>query len=202
VVSTTRYACIILAAGEGRRAGGYKPLMPLGDGTVVDRVIAAATGIADVRVVGGHGFERLESHLKRCWPEVTVVRNELWERGMFSSVQAGLAGVEGAAFVHPADVPGPGAAIYRALADAYEKGARDVVRPLSDGRRGHPVLLSPAAVRAVREADPEATLREALASLPGADVPVSDDLVLFDFDTLEELAALRARLGVDAGRGG
>jgi len=196
-----RYACIILAAGEGRRAGGYKPLMPLGEGTVVDRVIAAASTIADVRVVGGHGFERLEQHLARRWPGVTVVRNERWERGMFSSVQAGLEGVETAAFVHPADVPGPGAEIYRALAEAYERDPRDVVRPTFGGRRGHPILLSSAAVQAVQEADPEDTLREALDPLLSADVAVVDDLVLYDFDTLEEFAALRVRLGVDTGRG-
>ena len=201
-MSLKKYVCIILAAGEGRRAGGYKPLMPLGAGTVVDRVIAAATKIADVRVVGGHGFERLESHLKRCWPGVTVVRNERWERGMFSSVQAGLAGVASAAFVHPADVPGPGAEIYGALAEAYERDPQDVVRPTFGGQRGHPILLSPAAVRAVQEEDPDATLREALAPLLSADVAVEDDLVLHDFDTLEELAALRARLGVETGRGG
>jgi molybdenum cofactor cytidylyltransferase len=201
-MASSSFTCIILAAGEGRRAGGYKPLMPLGAGAVVDRVIAAAAKIADVRVVGGHGFERLESHLKRCWPAVTVVHNKLWERGMFSSVQTGLAGVSGAAFIHPADVPGPGSEIYAALAEAYERDPRDVVRPTFGGRRGHPVLLSSTAVRAVQEAGPEATLREVLAPLECAEVPVEDDLVLFDFDTLEELAALRARLGVDPARGG
>jgi CTP:molybdopterin cytidylyltransferase MocA len=201
-MASASFTCIILAAGEGRRAGGYKPLMPLGAGAVVDRVIAAAAKVADVRVVGGHGFERLESHLKRCWPAVSVVRNDRWERGMFSSVQTGLAGVDTAAFVHPADVPGPGTEIYEALVAAYGRDPRDVVRPTFGGRRGHPILLSPEAVRAVREADPEATLREVLAPLEGADVPVEDDLVLFDFDTLEELAALRARLGVDPARGG
>jgi CTP:molybdopterin cytidylyltransferase MocA len=198
-----KYACIILAAGEGRRAGGYKPLMPLGAEAVVDRVIAAASAVAsEVRVVGGSEFARLEAHLARRWPGATVVvRNAQWERGMFSSVQAGLAGVPDAAFVHPADVPGTGAAVYRALAGAYESGARDVVRPVFEGRRGHPILLSPEAARAVQEADAEDTLRGVLAPFESVDVPVEDDLVLFDFDTLEELAALRVRLGVDPGRG-
>jgi molybdenum cofactor cytidylyltransferase len=189
------YTCIILAAGEGRRAGGYKPLMPLGEGTVVDRVIAAAAGFAgDVRVVGGSEFARLEAHLARRWPGTTVVRNERWERGMFSSVQVGLAGVAGAAFVHPADVPGPGPEIYRALVAAFERDPRDVMRPAFGGRRGHPILLSPLAVQAVQDAEPGATLRDVLAPLSGTDVATDDDLVLYDFDTLDELAALRERL--------
>lgn len=189
------FTAVILAAGEGRRAGGYKPLMRLGDGLVIDRVIAAAAAIApEVRVVGGASFERLEEHLARRWPGAVLVRNAEWERGMFSSVRAGLEGVATAAFVHPADVPGPGADVYRALAAAYTASPRDVLRPFFGGRRGHPVLLSPAAVRAVREAAPDGTLREVLAPLPSLDVDAPDDLVLFDFDTQEALETLRARL--------
>jgi molybdenum cofactor cytidylyltransferase len=188
-------SCIILAAGEGRRAGGYKPLMALGRGTVLDRVVAAALAVSsDVRVVGGFGIERLEAHLaQRPW-NVTLVRNASWERGMFSSVQAGLADVGGAAFVHPCDVPGPGPAVYLALLTAFERVSHDVVRPTFEGRRGHPVLLSAAAVQAVQQADPGSTLRDVLAPLPCLDVDVGDDLVLRDFDTLPDLEALRARL--------
>jgi CTP:molybdopterin cytidylyltransferase MocA len=198
-MGSAKYACIILAAGEGRRAGGYKPLMSLGPETVVDRVVAAASAVAgDIRVVGGFGFERLEAHLAARWPGVRAVRNDCWASGMFSSAQAGLAGVETAAFIHPADVPGPGPAIYRALADAYERDPRAVTRPRCGDRRGHPVLLSPAAAAAVRTAPPEATLRDVLAPLSAAEVATDDDLVLVDFDTLEELAALRERLARSA----
>ncbi|MDD5307869.1 MAG: nucleotidyltransferase family protein [Deltaproteobacteria bacterium] len=191
-----RFACIILAAGEGRRAGGYKPLMALGQGAVVDRVVFTAGRVAsDVRVVGGFDFERLKAHFARRFTGVSLVRNERWERGMFSSVQAGLAGVTDAAFVHPCDVPGPGTDVYLALAAAFEREPRDVVHPAFKGRRGHPVLLSAAAVRAVQEADPASTLRDVLAPLPCLDVEVRDDLVLRDFDTLQDLEALRALLG-------
>ncbi|MCK9460478.1 MAG: NTP transferase domain-containing protein [Proteobacteria bacterium] len=191
----SKYFCIILAAGEGRRAGGYKPLMELGEGLVIDRVVDAASEVAgEIRVVGGCEFARLEAHLARRWPHAVAVRNARWERGMFSSARAGLEGVAGAAFIHPADVPGPSRAIYRALAAAYEAEPRDVLRPAFGGRRGHPVLLSPAAVRAVLSAGPEATLREVLAPLSSAEVAAGDDLVLYDFDTLDELEILRRRL--------
>jgi CTP:molybdopterin cytidylyltransferase MocA len=194
-MSSPKHVCVILAAGEGRRAGGYKPLMTLGEGLVIDRVVDAASEVAgEIRVVGGCDFSRLERHLAQRWPGARAVQNAEWSRGMFSSAQAGLAGVTGAAFIHPADVPGPGRAVYRALAAAYEEDPHAVVRPSCGGRRGHPVLLSPAAVRAVQSGGPDATLREVLAPLPSAEVAVEDDLVLYDFDTLEELEALRRRL--------
>jgi molybdenum cofactor cytidylyltransferase len=195
---------VILAAGEGRRAGGYKPLMPLGAGVVVDRVIAAAKAVADeIRVVGGSNFEQLEEHVVARWPGVTLVRNTEWERGMFSSVQKGLAGVVNAAFVHPADIPGPGEGVYRALAEASALKPGTVLRPAYGGRSGHPVLLLPAAVRAVQEADPVSNLRKVLAPLPCFDVEVDDEFVLRDFDTIAEFANLRARLeGALGGRGG
>ena len=194
-MSAPKHVCVVLAAGEGRRAGSYKPLMDLGEGKVIDRVVDAASEAAgEIRVVGGCEFARLEAHLARRWPHAIAVQNARWERGMFSSARAGLEGVTGTAFIHPADVPGPGRAIYRALAEAFEADPRDVVRPVYGGRRGHPVLLSPAAVRAVLAADPDATLREVLAPLPSAEVAVDDDLVLYDFDTLEELETLRRRL--------
>jgi molybdenum cofactor cytidylyltransferase len=191
-----RFTAVVLAAGAGRRAGGYKPLMALGEGLVVDRVLAAASAVAsEIRVVGGAELDRLEAHLARRWPTVELVRNAAWdEGGMFSSIRLGLRGVSGPAFVHPADVPGPGVDVYRALASAFAADPSDVLRPVFGGRRGHPVLLSPAAVRAALEAAPKATLREALAPLPSRDVDAPDDLVLTDFDTLDELEALRRRL--------
>lgn len=201
---TVSFTCVILAAGEGRRAGGYKPLMPLGRGVVVDRVIAAAKAVAaEIRVVGGFSFEQLAEHIAARWPGVTLVRNTEWKRGMFSSVQEGLAGVVNSAFVHPADIPGPGEGVYQALAEASALKPCMVLRPACGGRSGHPVLLSPAAVRAVQDADPSSNLREVLASLPCFDVEVNDELVLHDFDTIAEFAALRARLErAPDGRGG
>ena len=54
-------AAIILAAGKSTRMGCDKPLLPLGDRTVVERVVDLfqSAGITDVRVVVGHHAERL-----------------------------------------------------------------------------------------------------------------------------------------------
>ena len=88
-------AAIILAAGAGRRAGGFKPLWPLGDGAVIDAVIRAAQAVCGrIRVVGGAEYDRLERHLTQHHPGVELVRNRDWDRGgMFSSVRIGVRGL-------------------------------------------------------------------------------------------------------------
>jgi CTP:molybdopterin cytidylyltransferase MocA len=187
---------IILAAGAGRRAGGFKPLWPLGDRVVIDAVIGSARSVcALIRVVGGAEFERLEKHLARHHPGVELVNNEDWERGgMFSSVRLGVRGLDGPAFVHPCDVPGADARVYRLLEQEYRPGVDDAVRPVHRGRGGHPVLLSPEVLTIVRDAPGSATLREALAGFRRRDVELDDDLACVDFDTRAEYLELAERL--------
>jgi CTP:molybdopterin cytidylyltransferase MocA len=189
-------AAIILAAGAGRRAGGFKPLWPFGDGLVIDAVIDAARSVCDqVRVVGGAELERLEAHLAQSHPGVELVHNPDWENvGMFSSVQLGARGLDGPAFIHPCDVPGADARVYRLLARAYRDGIDEVVRPVHRGRGGHPVLLAPSVLDAVRAAPGSATLRDVLGSHRVLDTELDDELACLDFDTRQEYLDLVQRI--------
>ncbi len=113
---------------------------------------------------------------------------------MFSSLRAGLAGLSSAAFIHPADIPGVGTDVYRALAEEYDEHKDACFRPTHQGRPGHPVLLAPSVVRAVLDASPQSNLREVLAARTRVDIEVDDDLILRDFDTPEAFEYLKARL--------
>ena len=82
------FTSVILAAGQGARAGGYKPLWKLGKAAVIDRVIDTASSICkEVRVIGGYSFNYLKAHLESEYPNVTLLENPNWKEGMFSSVQ-------------------------------------------------------------------------------------------------------------------
>lgn len=185
-------SAVIIAAGEGRRAGGYKPLWNLGGVVVIDRVIAAAASVCDeIRVVGGSSFEDLERHIGPAHPGVILVNNADWkEGGMFSSIRCGLEGLDGPAFVHPADIPGVSGEVYRALSSAMIEETAEVYRPSQGGRPGHPVLLSRSAVGSVMAATADSTLRDVLATLGRVDVPVDDELIHFDVDTGEDFDRL------------
>jgi molybdenum cofactor cytidylyltransferase len=190
------FTAVILAAGEGRRAGGYKPLWSLGNKLVIDRVIAAASSVCDeVRVVGGARFERLEQHVKEHHKSVTLLRNRNWKAGeMFSSVLKGLQDTMGPVFIHPSDIPGPGAGVYRALAQAAKSGHDEVLRPTFNGRPGHPILLSEQTANVVQRAPLSSNLRVELAQCRRGNVEVDDEFVLRDFDTIEDFRAIEALL--------
>lgn len=191
------FTAVILAAGQGSRAGGYKPLCPLGDGVVIERIIDAASSVcASIRVVGGAYYEHLHQHLSLTRPEVVLIENPSWQDGgMFSSVRIGLAGVETPVFIHPADIPCVSSEVYQTLAAAYfhQTDNAEVFRPFYQGHSGHPILLSRDTVTAVCNASPQTNLRQVLASQKLSDITVDDEFIHYDFDTLREYEALKSR---------
>ena len=200
----THLAAIVLAAGRSSRMGELKPLLPLGDATVIERVVGAfaEAGVADVRVVVGWRGDEVAAAAARLG--VAVVRNDDWERGMFSSVAAGVAslGTEVEAFfLSPVDCALVRAETIGRLARAARAHPAPVVYPVHDGRRGHPPLIARAALPADlgREArggqgrepqdgqsrEPAAGLRGLLAGHDQAalEVAVDDAGILLDMDT-------------------
>lgn len=83
-------AAIILAAGEARRMGHVKQLLPFGSGTLLTRAIDTAidAGLAPVIVVVGANAEVVQSTIAA--KHVEIVRNTLWQTGMGSSIAAGV----------------------------------------------------------------------------------------------------------------
>ena len=81
---------IILAAGESKRMGEPKMLMPWGKSTVLQTVISTfqASGIKDILVVTGGAHQQVESLIGKT---VETVFNENYQSGeMLSSIQLGL----------------------------------------------------------------------------------------------------------------
>jgi CTP:molybdopterin cytidylyltransferase MocA len=139
---------VLLAAGEGSRfraaGGGIKLLAPVGGRPLVERALAAlaAAPLGDrVIVLGAHAGEVLEAvDLHGARP----VRNEHWERGMASSLQAGLEALDPActaAVVVLGDGPALSAEAIRRVAVAAE-GAEGLVAATYGGAgSAHPVAI-------------------------------------------------------------
>lgn len=187
---------MVLAAGEGRRAGGYKPLFSFGKSVrFIDRIICAAQTVCrEIRVVGGAYFDDLSEHLTTHHPQVKLIRNLNWKSGgMFSSVQKGLENVDQPCFIHPADIPGPQEKVYQSLINTWKKCKADVLRPTYHRSPGHPVLVSLACAADIVTAHPSQTLRDVLRQKQRLDVPVSDPSILKDYDTEQDLAGFCSR---------
>src|SRR5437899_1914623 len=77
-------AGILLAAGESRRMGFPKPLLPYQGATFLDHLLGVLQGQVDPLVLVEGAVKLPRS------PEVTVVTNYNWPAGQLSSLQCGL----------------------------------------------------------------------------------------------------------------
>jgi CTP:molybdopterin cytidylyltransferase MocA len=186
---------VVLAAGASTRMGEAKALLRARDGRSFLQNIADAArtgGCGGVLVVIGppHG-----DAIRRALPAgASTALNARPERGMLSSVQAGLAALPAAAtaaLVWPVDVPLVEAATVRAILAA---APGKLIVPMHNKRGGHPLRVPRRLFGAVAALDPDVGLR-ALLDERASEVErlrVADRNVLVDVDTREEYArALR-----------
>jgi molybdenum cofactor cytidylyltransferase len=138
-------AAAILAAGESKRMGQPKALVPFQGSTFVEHLIAATRHprVGITRVVLGAGAEAIRGSLKvePAW----IVVNADWPTGQLSSIHAAIrslpAGATEGILVCPVDHPLVSAHLVAALIAAFDAGGKMIVLPKHNGRRGHPVLF-------------------------------------------------------------
>ena len=197
----SRYAAVILAAGQGTRfraAGGREPsklVATLGDAPLVRHVAAAALGARarPVIMVTGHASEAV-AHAVLGLP-IIHVHNQNHAAGLAGSLRAGIHAVpqecEGAV-VLLADMPGVRSTTIDALvACAAEQPLAHAVVPVVEGRRGNPVLLARALFPAVALLTGDAGARHLLhdPALRIEEVAVTDPGTLHDVDLPEQLGS-------------
>lgn len=182
-MTVPRLEAVVLAAGQSSRAGAFKPALDCGGMPMVVRTVRAFAGVCRrIWVVTGHRAEDVAA-LVSCEPLVRVVHNPCWEKGMFSSVQAGVSRVTSERFfVTPGDLPALGPGVAASLAGV----PGSVVVPAWEGVAGHPVLLDASWISVLLSADPEASLRDLLSGTPRTLIPAADDGVVRDIDTCED----------------
>ena len=103
------HGAVILAAGISSRMGEFKPLLPMGEETVIRNVVRVlqTAGVSRILVVTGYQSEVLQEHLAHTG--VMFVHNERFaQTQMFDSVRLGLAAMGDSCekiLLTPADVP-------------------------------------------------------------------------------------------------
>jgi molybdenum cofactor cytidylyltransferase len=185
---------VVPAAGSGERFGGRKLLTLIDGEPLLDRTISALLngGVDQIIVVVAPDAGELQHDVNafsdpRVWPVV----NPDPSRGMFSSLQSGMAEAEGDALVVlPADMPFVESATVAVLLDVFASRAA-IVSPKYHGKRGHPVILPPALRDEIRAAEPTITLHDILKKHPDerVDVDVEDRGVVRDVDRVADLDA-------------
>jgi molybdenum cofactor cytidylyltransferase len=188
-------AAILLAAGRSTRMGAFKPLLPFGDGTVVETCVTnlQAAGIEQIVVVVGHRAQEVRQQLATL--PVTFAVNPDQESEMSASIACGIEQVASgkrAVLVALVDQPAVSSEVIGQLIDEWLRTRASLIQPEHGGRGGHPVLIDLAfrdellaldsvrGLRAVFDAHREAVHR----------LQVDSPFVARDMDSWEDYARL------------
>jgi molybdenum cofactor cytidylyltransferase len=187
----TEVAALVLAAGYSSRAPGFKPLLPMGAGTVIEATVQSLRhgGVDGITVVIGHRADELIPELNRLG--VRYVQNQDYRQGMFSSVVVGVNSLSPQAeafFLLPCDIPLVRGHTVRMLRNAYRRMMPKVTYPVFRQRRGHPPLISTQCCPAIRAWTGPGGLRSLLAlyETQAHEVETADEGILTDIDTPED----------------
>ncbi|MGB6067846.1 MAG: DVU_1551 family NTP transferase [Desulfomonilaceae bacterium] len=193
-----KISAIILAAGYSRRMGALKPILKLGGKTNLERSVRLFQdlGIEDVVVVVGHAANQTIPVVHGC--RARAVMNKQFERGMFSSIQAGVEALRPdceAFFLLPADIPLVRPQTIKDLIEAYRSEKGKLVFPVFLGRRGHPPLVPARYRHEILSYSGDGGLRAVFRNHENesAQIEVADEMTIFDLDTPADYEALLTR---------
>src|SRR5436305_3302392 len=142
-MKSNKVAALLLAAGQSRRMGAFKPLHPFGDSTVVDSRIANLrdASVDEIIVVVGHRADVVREHLQNA--NVAFALNDDLTSEMSVSIARGVEEVSGqrdALLIALVDHPAVSSDTIKTIVDAWLEGAQ-FVQPEFNGRGGHPGLI-------------------------------------------------------------
>ncbi len=187
---------VVLCAGRSSRMGRPKALLPTSkrDETFIGRIVRVLreSGVDDVVVVVGPDVPPLDAALAHENPPPRVVLNPSPGRGQLSSLLVGLGAVDrpgvGGVLVTLVDVPLIDVETVSRLRDAHQRTRAPVVRPVQNGRHGHPVIFDRTVFEELRNADPAAGAKAVVHAHLGdaVELTVEADGPFLDVDTPEE----------------
>jgi len=139
-----RISAILLGAGESKRMGANKLLLPWGKKIVlthcVDTLLQSI--VKEVIVVIGDRTKVIENQLRGR--KVKVVINPQYRKGMSTSIQKGIRAVDPNShgiLIALGDMPFLVSRTVNSLIRAFSQGKGTIVVPSFRGRKGHPVIF-------------------------------------------------------------
>lgn len=166
---------IVLAAGASSRLGREKALIPLGDSTLIGVIVDSLLKVCKEVVVVTR--QELQVDIMLATAGARVVVNPTPETGRTGSIQVGILALEKPPRVLIAPVDRPGFNLSTLQALVREKRS---VRPICNGKGGHPVNIQPRDIDKILSASPSDSLREIIrfqdVKVEGADFSLNIDI--------------------------
>jgi len=198
IVTNSRIAAVVLAAGRSTRMGSDKLRLPWRGRTILQCVLDAACALSPVVLVGGpHNISGMPAQVTRVsgpvsGPASGTNRGRL--PGQADSLKAGIRalppGLDGA-MILLGDMPLVTPELVVKLAQAFRP--KRFLVPRCDGRRGNPVTIPSDWFVRLLELEGDTGARPLLAS-PDAPVDyldVDDPAILTDVDTPDDYSRLK-----------
>ncbi len=179
---------IILAAGFSSRAKAFKMELQLdGKSIILHSVETMGEFCSRIIVVAGFQIQKIVE-LTKGIPNLQVVFNPDYPSGMFSSVKQGVKCVNSRRFFFiPGDYPLVSGPVYKHLLDAADAAPdQQVFIPTFNGRKGHPVLIDSRIKEELLAEPQESDLKRFINRKGFVPVPVDDETILLDIDTMED----------------
>jgi len=136
---------MLLAAGESKRMGKLKQLMPLGQSTILEQTIhnLLDSTLDELIVVVGNRAEEITRAIAD--KPIKIAVNHNYQQGMSSSITAGLHMINHqaqAVMLILGDQPFIDSSTINKLISEFHGNDKGIAIPIYKGRRGHPVIFS------------------------------------------------------------
>jgi molybdenum cofactor cytidylyltransferase len=187
-------SAILLAAGQSKRMGKLKQLMPFGQssivGQAVDNILNSA--VDEVIVVVGYKAEDVAKAVTA--KPVKVVINPDYEQGMSTSIIAGLKSVHSKAqgiMLALGDQPLVDSQTISRLIEEFYNHDKGIAVPTYQGRRGHPIIFAIKYKEQLLELGGDMGGRQIIENHPDdvLEVAVGSESIFADFDTTDDYQA-------------
>ncbi|KAF0247264.1 MAG: molybdenum cofactor cytidylyltransferase [bacterium] len=194
-------SAILLAAGQSRRMGKFKQLLPFGNKIFITSIITSllAANIDELCIVLGHRSSDLINILSKepYFNKLKIVINENYLLGMTSSIQAGLKVVNPNAkafLIALVDQPHIPTELINQLIESYYQNQALIVKPNYKGKSGHPIIIDVHCKEEILNLPIETGLNQVTRKYFEETllVLVTSSVVLEDFDTPEDYAKYKS----------
>ena len=187
--SIINVAGIIIAAGESKRLGRIKQLLPWRGKSLIEYIIQTARDckIEPIHVILGSNYDQI-APLINC-SGVNIINNQRWKEGKGTSISLGIKSLPEevkATFVFVVDQPFLNEKLINTLLNVYEMKKAGITAPYVREIQSNPVLFDRSVFQELMKLKGEEGGRNVFINYQLEKVAWEDEKILWDIDTLTD----------------